>query len=1024
MHLTNRESSQKRAGKTVVFVFFLVAALLPVGAWATPPAGNPATYTLDTHFSEGTLVNVNYTDVADQLQLNSQATPFGFIWVAVSSVGTVVKIDTVTGAVLGEYRTAPQGMGLNPSRTTVDNNGNVWVANRNEAGFVAQNAIAPGIPPSSQSMGSAVHIGLEQNGQCIDRNGNGTIDTSTGLGDVKGWSNAGGVDTLGGVSTADDECIVHYTRVTSTGTRHISVDANNDVWISGTGFRNFDLVDGATGAIIRHEAGVGYGGYGGLIDGNGVIWSARRLLRWDTALTPIAGNFTGYSHDSYGLCIDSFGNVWNTALTNNQIRKFAPDGSLIGTYSHGFYYAQGCVVDGNDDVWVAHSLVGGGNSVGHILNNGTYIGNVSVGNGPTGVAVDAAGKIWATNYYTQTASRIDPSAGPTGADGSTPVGAVDFTTVDLGGQLYNYSDMTGSTLIAPPNTGTWTVIHDSELFDSPWSNVSWTSDEPTGSSITVTVASSNNAIGPFSAPEPVTNGVNLSSTPAGQYLKVTVTFNRADGFDPSPVLFDLTIRTSAVATGAADIEPGMVDEFANPGDEFVIEKEVSLGHNVTDGPAEVSMVSDCESETGGAITASFDPPSQLVEPDSPATFTETITVSDDAAGGTYTCTDYVLVDGERAIRYLVEQDGVSTPVGIFVGPQSITDFYAYNSIPASSNTGLEQSDVSIMFLYKGSDGISLVTIHDQPFDASGGAATLTYGGIPAGTAWTVEDDSEDPYAIVGGNSTVSWAWADCCTDGGALNGGLDGVFWITVDAAFNEDAVKPPLDPGRIEAWKFLDQGELALDPGKTVTIHAEPLVETKTIRVLRKDFRHTNRDYAPIDPFTGALLPAELGDPLDAVKVIVHNKKGTISGTAPGQILSTTQFGWEGLSRVWFHDTFEEEFDVNPPKLGGGIDVIVLDENGFATDLTGALKNLGVDVVVGEDHLMIDLAIEAALGRPLAAGETVVVFVKYGPSDEFKGGVPADFPDGVFGNTVEIDLDHDGVAEASVHAEITLNFP
>jgi hypothetical protein len=512
----------------------LAVALIPgiPGAGATPPAGNPATYTLNTHFEEGTLVNVNDTDFADQLQLDSLATPFNFIWVAVSSQGTVVKIDTVTGAVLGEYRTTPSSHGLgDPSRTTVDNDGSVWVANRNNV---------------SNGFGAVVHIGLEENGQCEDRDGSGTIDTSTGLGTVLPWTDASGARS---VATAADECIVHYTQVNSRGTRHVSVDANNDVWVSGTGLRNFDLIKGGkydiagSGTISRSETSVGFGGYGGLIDGNGVIWSANPLLRWDTLL-PLTGanggNWDGYSHDSYGLCIDSSGNVWNTALFDNTIRKFAPDGTLLGTFAHGWEWAQGCVVDGNDDVWVAHSLIGS-TTVGHLLNDGTYIGNVTVGSEPTGVAVDAAGKIWATNWTSQTASRIDPTLGPLGLDGFTPVGAVDFTTVGLGGNLYNYSDMTGSTLIAPPTTGTWTVVHDSGLFDAPWSNVSWTSNEPAGSSITVTVASSDNAGGPFSAPEVVTNGVDLASTPAGQFLKVVVTFDRAGGFDASPVLFDLTL---------------------------------------------------------------------------------------------------------------------------------------------------------------------------------------------------------------------------------------------------------------------------------------------------------------------------------------------------------------------------------------------------------------------------------------------------------------------------------------------------
>ncbi len=567
---TRRPTRGKRFTVLVCAGLLSVVFLPGIGpAAATPPGGNPATYTLDTHFSEGTLVNVNYTDVADQLQLNSQATPFNFIWIAVSSAGTVVKIDTQTGAVLGEYMTTPSTYGWgNPSRTTVDNDGSVWVANRQDV---------------ANGFGSIVHIGLEQNGQCEDRDNSGTIDTSTGLGNVLAWADASGTRS---VATAADECIVHYTQVNSTGTRHVSVDANNDVWVSGIGLRNFDLVKGGkydvplSGTITRSETSVGFGGYGGLIDGNSVIWSARPLLRWDVA-NPLTGgngdpagasigppaamtNWSGQnSPDSYGMCLDSFGNVWNTELSGFAVNKYAPDGTHLGSFGHGNQHAQGCVVDGNDDVWVAHSLVGGPlgqNTVGHILNNGTFVGNVTVGNGPTGVAVDAAGKVWATNYYDGTASRIDPTDLTAG-----PGGTVDLTTVNLGGNLYNYSDMTGSTLIAPPTTGTWTVVHDSGLFDAPWSNVSWNSSEPAGSSITVTVGSSNNPGGPFVG-ETVTNGVDLTSTPAGQYLQVAVTFERADGFDPSPELFDITLLYNRAPV--CDAATASVDTLWPPNHKF------------------------------------------------------------------------------------------------------------------------------------------------------------------------------------------------------------------------------------------------------------------------------------------------------------------------------------------------------------------------------------------------------------------------------------------------------------------------
>ena len=489
-------------------------------------------------------MNVNYDDVADQLQLDSESKPFNIIWVACSGRGTVVKVDTITGKVLGEYRSSPSSHGLgDPSRTTVDKDGSVWLTNRKNIG--------------PNGYGTIVHIALEENNQCEDRNGNGVIDTSTGLGDIKNWTDASGTRN---VSTAADECIVHYTEVNSGGTRHVSIDENNDVWVGGVDPRNFDLVKGGrfdepgSGTIIRSEQSVGFGGYGGLMDGNGVIWSAYHLLRWDTA-NPLTGdngdpdpdpsdpsgynigppkagtNWAGQEDPfSYGLCIDSLGNVWSTQNIGGLIHKYAPDGRHLGQFSHNYSDAQGCVVDKNNDVWVAHSWKG--SSVGHIKNDGSPVGTVTVGNGPTGVAVDGMGKVWSTNKNSNTLSRIDPTLN----DG---VGGVDLTvnlTVELGPSCspYNYGDMTGSTTIAPPDSGSWIVIHDSGAASTDWGRIEWNADVPSDSVLTVRVRGDEG-----SAWVPVTNGAELSGL-TGQYLHVQVLFQRATTGE-SPVLYDLSI---------------------------------------------------------------------------------------------------------------------------------------------------------------------------------------------------------------------------------------------------------------------------------------------------------------------------------------------------------------------------------------------------------------------------------------------------------------------------------------------------
>ena len=87
------------------------------------------TYTTTKDFEEGIKINLSSQEI-DCLKLDETTKTFNYMWGAVSSKGTVVKINTDTGEILGEYRTAPEGQPLNPSRTTVDHEGNVWVANR------------------------------------------------------------------------------------------------------------------------------------------------------------------------------------------------------------------------------------------------------------------------------------------------------------------------------------------------------------------------------------------------------------------------------------------------------------------------------------------------------------------------------------------------------------------------------------------------------------------------------------------------------------------------------------------------------------------------------------------------------------------------------------------------------------------------------------------------------------------------------------------------------------------------------
>ncbi len=399
---------------------------------------------------------------------------FSFVNIAASGRGTVVRIEASTAAVVGEFLTAPAGRprNPNPSRTTVDLEGNVWVANRDEADS------SRGQPRGSVTRIGVVLGGIRVDGDrtpsdsgpylkppfryntCMDRDRDGLIRTSRGLGDVLPWSNEDEADTHGGVSTAEDECIINFTRVVGIGARTLAVTRDNDLWVGGYLNRDHEKINGTTGAPMPGtQFNLGCGGYGGLIDGNGVLWSAGRdsLLRFDTKT--MTGRCLDVLHGDYGLAIDPrSGEIWHTIVRGAPgVVRLKPDGSIVDRYSHGASSAQGVVVDNLGNVWVAHSLARGVNTVGHLTTQGEFVGNVTLpgGDGPTGVAVDPNGKVWVANFNSNNVMRIDPNAGPIGGAG-IPIGAVD-TVVELGAGAtpYNYSDMTGFVAPGSPRTRDW-----------------------------------------------------------------------------------------------------------------------------------------------------------------------------------------------------------------------------------------------------------------------------------------------------------------------------------------------------------------------------------------------------------------------------------------------------------------------------------------------------------------------------------------------------------------------------------------
>lgn len=501
------------------------------------------TYTLNADFDEGILKAVQHDTVPDQLQLDPTVTfTLPFIWVP-SYDGTVSKLDTVTGKELGRYRVAPPQLpfGGNPSRTTVDLEGSCWVGCR--------------------QAGTVVKIGLLENGGWIDRNGDGIPQTSTDL-DNDGYITGAEILPWG-----QDECVLwevvlvpghegayvpgtypgpYDSRFFGPSPRGLAVDARNNLWAGAFGTGKYYYIDSVTGQILKtvDVSSYGHSPYGAVIDRNGILWSAvgdfaDNILAMDTRTDPVAIALVPLPHRAYSVGLDFAGHLFVTGWCDNAYSRIDTLTRAIDwTCVVGLDCSRGVVCTRDNDIWVANS---NNDTVTRYANDGTCTlkATIPVGSQPSGIAVDAAGKVWVCDKNDEFVSRIDPATN-----------AVDLTKQIIGsGGHYSYSDMTGIIVRnITTKIGTWTVIHDGGPCPPGWGTITWNNEpqgsEPPGTQITVRVRSSDDQAN-WSEWFNAANGGSLMAVPCGRYLQIEVTLQIISG-DVSPVLSDLTVTRQAV----------------------------------------------------------------------------------------------------------------------------------------------------------------------------------------------------------------------------------------------------------------------------------------------------------------------------------------------------------------------------------------------------------------------------------------------------------------------------------------------
>ena len=203
--------------------------------------------------------------------------------------------------------------------------------------------------------------------------------------------------------------------------------------------------------------------------------------------------------------------------------------------------------------------------------------------------------------------------------------------------------------------------------------------------------------------------------------------------------------------------------------------------------------------------------------------------------------------GANGTDIVVRQNGQCYPISAFGnGSRSIEDFYGYRNPSMEPSgwyraygelQGLLREDTSQVLLYNGSEGLSLVFVHDgvSNTSGSGGTVAMDVSGLPAEGNWSVQDDDyrgqDDVFEVGGSRAHVEWVWNEGNRSDGAAFLGLGRENWqeITVDPAFNEQSPRYPFEKwegspesNRVERWAARSANgtsyELAMDESITIT--------------------------------------------------------------------------------------------------------------------------------------------------------------------------------------------------------------
>ncbi|MDP3274014.1 MAG: hypothetical protein Q8Q09_02385 [Deltaproteobacteria bacterium] len=501
-------------------------------------------------FSEEAQRGVSYDEPSGGLVVRAESRRADYLWIPNVAESTVSKWDANTGTEIARYRVGLasgecrgqccHASNCNmPSRVVVDGQGDAYVANR---GFAMQ--------------GTVTKMAAETR-DCIDRNGNGMIDTSTGPMDVRPFD--------------QDECVLWTAPVGSANAilRSIAIDngtmddPRGSPWVAACGDPSFGAtgnagiwqLDSRTGRVLRTLPGTRclYGAVvtrdntlyehalgEGLIPVNVTAGTVGAMIPLPAAMRPTCTAANTWER-TYGIttdgrrvwlsgsnCTDAVGYDTETS-TWTRVPLQEATGMPMGTN-----VGSGITVDPSGRVWAPMS----GNPLrlmhwnasdfvpnGLIPRDRVTVVSIPRSYGSSAIGADRAGLIWVTSAAAGAPLlRYNPVTAATDA----------FTGPN---QVYTYTDFTGAVRRLVIGTGTYSEDYET-CEGGTYGELYWRSETPAGTSLSFAIQLADSRTGLAMAPvialgvaprdpSPINIAQKLRDAGVinlGRFARITVTF--------------------------------------------------------------------------------------------------------------------------------------------------------------------------------------------------------------------------------------------------------------------------------------------------------------------------------------------------------------------------------------------------------------------------------------------------------------------------------------------------------------------